>query len=460
MFNMLSIGKKAVVANEKNLETTAHNIANVNTKGYSRQRVITEAAMPLNDAIGNYGNGVDIVRIERMRDLHLDNEYRKLNSNTGYWGTMSSKLSELEKSFIETSEYGINTMINQFFDKWEALANNPYSDVHRLDVIHSANLMTDSFKDLYNSIEGKREELKFTLKDQANRINEISEELASLTTQISQNTATNKPANDLLDKFDLLIDELSGFGNVQVHRRDNGTTSIYLGSDELVRNNISNKLVYTERRNLETDEEEVFLALSNTNSKVNGLTTGSVKAIYDLRDTVLTDYLSQLDKLAVEISDKVNSIHTKGFNNSNPPQTGAFFFNENVSGVKNFNISNEISSNPSFIATSLTGQQGDNQIALAITRLRYDKVFDDKTITETFADFIYEVGQDIKIANHNAERTKMLSGQTDSFREAVKGVSINEETANLLKFQQAYQAAAKIMSIADDMMKLIIGLAR
>ncbi len=460
MFNMLSIGKKALTATEKNLEVTAHNISNANTEGYSRQRVIQESSIPVSDAHGFYGTGVDVVRLERMRDLHLDTEFRKLNSNTGYWDSMSSNLNHLEKSILETSEYGISSMINNFFSKWEALANNPYSEVHRNDVIDATSQMTDSFKNLYNSIEESRESLKFTLQDTANRINDISEELASLSNQISQNRNSNTPANDYLDKFDLLIDELSQYGNVQVHQRDNGTISVYFGTDELVRNNVSNKLVFTESTNLETNEQETYLIWSNTRSKISGLDSGSIKAIYDLRDIVLPEYMSQLDNLAVQLTEEINNIHLKGYDITSPATAGRYFFNSEITGVRNFQLSNEILENPANIAVSSSGQAGDNKIALAITDLRNSKVFDDKTLTESFADYIYIIGRDVKTANQNAERTSMLSKQTDKFRESVKGVSINEETANLMKYQQAYQAAAKIISIADDMIKTIIGLAR
>jgi flagellar hook-associated protein 1 FlgK len=457
---MLSIGKQALSTTEKNLEVTAHNIANANTEGYSRQRIIQEASTPLNDANGNYGSGVSIVRLERMRDLRLDTEFRNLNSNTGYWESMSSNLQELEKSVVETSEYGIGTMINNFFNKWEALANNPYSEVHRIDVIDATTQMTESFKGLNMAIEDTRDNLKFSLKDTANRINEISDELASLSNQISQNKINNKPANDYLDKFDLLIDELSQYGNVQVHERENGTMSVYFGTDELVRNDVSNKLIYTESTNLESNEEEAYLIWDNTKSKISGLTSGSLKSMYDLRDTVLPEYKTKLDDLAVQIAEKVNEIHIKGYDMTEPAASGRYFFNAEVTGVENFELSNEILSDPANIAVSGSGQIGDNQIALQITDLKYENVFDGKTITEAFADYVYEIGRDVKTAGQNAERTSMLSSQTDNFRESVKGVSMNEETANLMKFQQAYQAAAKIITIADDIMTTIIGLVK
>ena len=463
MFSMLSIGRKAVAAAEKQLEVTGHNISNVNTPGYSRQRVVQEASYPVQLQWANIGTGVDLVRIERMRDIYLDNEFRNLNGNTGYWGSMSKNLQELEKNVIETSEYGINVMINNFFNSWEALSNNPFSSIHRQDIVSNTSQMIQSFQNLYRSIENKIEDVKFQMVDATQRINQISTELASTLNTISMHNAAGTPINDLLDSYDLLLDELSGYGNIQVKERENGTFSVYLGTVELVRNNEPQQLQIEDRINSMTGDKEFFISWDNIKTDVNGfsgLTTGSLKSLYDLKDVILPGYLQKLDELVSQMAREVNNIHTKGYSNFDPPTTGAFFFDPAVTGVMSFSLSKEVLANSDFIAASLTGASGDNQIALKMTDLRLEKVFGGQTLTESFADIVYFVGNDVKLAKSSEARSGMLSQQSDNFRESVKGVSINEETANLMQYQQAYQAAAKIISVADDMLKTIIGLVR
>ena len=457
MFNMLSIGKKAVMANEKHLETTAHNISNANTQGFSRQRVVQEASLPISSAHYNYGTGVELVRIERMRDLQLDVEFRRHNGNAGYWDAMSRHLTQLEKNVLETTEFGIHAQINAFFNSWESLANNPFSNIHRMEVANTASQMTEGFKDLYRSIEQKKIDATRELQTSADRINQIAHEMEKLIGHISLEEMQNRPVNDLLDQFDLLVDELSAYGNVQIHRRENGTSSVYLGTDELVRNDKVNTLHLVEKQNLATGETSFVLAWNKTDTPIAGLTTGSLKALEDLRTNILPEYQRKLDDLVVQIAQQVNAIHVQGHNQYG---SGANFFNPNVTGVMDFNLSNEVLTDPGFIATSLTGATGDNQIALLMTDLRLDKIFDGQTLTESFADIIYTVGQDVKFSTLSSDRTALVARQTDNFRESVKGVSINEETANLLKFQQAYQAAAKIISVADEMLKTILGLVR
>ena len=457
MFNMLSIGKSAVMANEKQLETTANNIANSNTPGYSRQRVIQEAALSISTANYNYGTGVDLIRIERMRDLQLDVEFRRHNSNAGYWGTMSRHLNELEKNVMETTEHGIYASINNFFNSWESLSNNPYSNIHRMQLVADTNRLTDGFKDLYRNIQTKIDDATLALTHSADRINQISKEMAILLQHISLEEMNHRPVNELLDKFDLLVDELSSYGNVQIHKRENSTLSVYLGTDELVRNGHYNTLSVMEKQNLATGVTTLELGWDNAGTPIGGLTSGSLNALEDLRKVVLPEYQKKLDELVMQITEQVNSIHVQGFNLYG---SGADFFDPNVTGVMTFSLSKEVLADPSFIATSLTGAIGDNQIALMMTDLRLQRVFDGQTLTESFADIVYTVGQDVKFSQNNAERTALVAKQTDNFRESVKGVSINEETTNLLRYQQSYQAAAKIISIADEMIKTIIGLVR
>ena len=458
MVNMLNIGKKAVAASQKQLEVTAHNIANVNTEGYSRQRVHQEASVVIHDALGNWGTGVDLVRVERMRDLQLDAEFRRFNTNSGYWGTMEKNMVELEKNILETSEYGVSTMINNFFNSWEFLSNNPFSNVHRMEVVDSAQNMINAFKDMYRAIEYKRDEIRHQLIVSADRINQIAEDLANTMQHISLDTAENRPANDLWDKFDMLVDELSGYGNVSVYKRENGTMSVYLGADEIARNNIFNTLSLVEGENAFTGKYEMYLGWDVVGTRLSCLTDGSINALMDLKDKILPGYMQQLDDLVVQIAKQVNDIHSQGYNLANPDHTGADFFNPNVTGVKSFTLSKEVLTDPGFIATSLTGQTGDNQIALMITDLRLSKTFSDQTLTEAFSDIVYCIASDVKMTKMSSERAALLTRQTDNFRESVKGVSINEETANLIKFQQSYQAAAKIISVADEMYRTIINM--
>jgi flagellar hook-associated protein 1 FlgK len=412
------------------------------------------------DAIANWGTGVEMVRLERMRDLQLDVEFRRFNSNSGYWNTMAKNLTELEKNVLETTEFGINVMINGFFNSWESLSLNPYSNVHRMDVVESSQKMVDSFKDLYRNIENKKRDLRHQLIATGDRINQISEDLAQIISHLSLDRADNRPVNDLLDKFDLLVDELSTYGNVKVYHRENGTISVYFGTDELVRNDISNKLFLVEGENLMTGEFNMYLAWNGLHSPVSGLTSGSLNAIMDLKDVILPGYQQKLDELVVQIAQNVNNIHRQGYNIINPSHGGVDFFAPNVTGVMSFSLSKEVLTDPRFISTSINGISGDNQIALMMTDLRLAQVFGGQTLTESFADIIYNVAADVRMSKQSSDRASLLTQQTDNFRDSVKGVSINEETANLIRFQQSYQAAAKIISVADDMFRTIIGLVR
>lgn len=457
MFELISIGKRALQNTEKAIETTSHNISNMNTPGYSRQRVVQESGTPIDLVYANIGTGAYIEKIERMRDIYTDVQFRQAQTDSGYWGKMSDEMQQLENSVLEPSDNGIGEKINTFFDKWDALAANPTTLAYRNDVVQAGVDLTEGFKDLYQKINEKQNELNTKIEADIDSINQIAQEASHLLTSISESEGQNKEANDLRDRFDYLMDELSKYGDVQIQKREYGQTIIYFGTDELARNSSAREL--TADYGSTGEGETVGLKWKDGGDMVNGLKSGEVKALLDLRDTVLSGYKEELDNQAVNIAQRVNELHLKGYDNNATPERGHLFFDDNVTGVRDLNVTGVLINNPNNVAVSLSGEKGDNRVALDIANLRSSATYKGQyTASEAYGNLLYEIGNDINTAKSNADSLSMSRDQLNNFRESVKGVSLNEETANLLKYQQIYQAAAKIISIADEMTKLVIGL--
>ena len=180
MNDLLSIGKKALQVSLKNLDVTGQNIANINTDGYSRQRVVQTAAEPSQNALAFHGNGVNIQRIERVRDERLDTEFRKENSNYNYWKKMSDELSQLEMDLQEPSDYGLSANLNNFWDKWDELANLPHSEISRESLKAAAEMLINSFHNLDTHMVDRKKNLNTELENIAEDINSITKQLANL----------------------------------------------------------------------------------------------------------------------------------------------------------------------------------------------------------------------------------------------------------------------------------------
>ncbi len=459
MFELITMGKRALQATEKAIETTSHNISNINTEGYSRQRVVQESAYPIDMVFANVGTGSYIQNIERVRDQFLDAEYRKGSTELGYWSTRSDTLNQMESQLLEPSEFGLGSKINAFFDKWDALANNPTNNNSRSDVLEASIDLTEGFQNLHSTLATQKNDLNNDISGLVERINQISRDMSEVLTSIQNSEGPNKEACDFRDRFDSLVDELSTYGDVTIQKRENGQTIVYFGTDEISRTGSYREMT---GRYQNVDGENICqVEWADGNDSINGLRSGKLKSLLDVRDEVIPGYMANLDNLAKTFAEKVNEIHFKGYDNNSTPQSGHYFFDPSVTGAADFCVSGSIMSDVNNIAVSQTGSEGDNRIALEMTDLRNQKLIEGRySLSEGYGQLLYDIGSDASNATSNTENKKLSLEQTNNFRESIKGVSMNEETANLLKFQQIYQAAAKIISIADEMTKIVIGLVK
>jgi flagellar hook-associated protein 1 len=458
MFNLIQIGRKALMANQLQLQVTGENIANVNTEGYSRKRVSQSASDPTHDALSYYGTGVETSAAVRMRDLALDDDYRRENSLLGFWDSTSTALSELETELDEPSDYGLTSRLTSFWDSWEALTDDPTDTASRQDILETAAQLTDSFHEAATSVSNKRADINERISDCAGSINQIAAQLASLNTRIDQANQQGTPANDLEDSFDQLLDQLSEYGEVSVqHRTDGDGTVIYLGSDELVK---SDQYRTLEARSVTKDgKTSTSLDWTDTHSEIAGLQNGKLAGLTHTRDDLLDSYSEKLDRIAVSLAKAVNDIHVTGYGvGSASTSNGRNFFDPEVTGAADLEISSDVLDHPEAIAASQAGSEGDNRVALKMAGLRTASVIDGQSITNALGGLFSRIGSDSQAAAEASTTRSNTSTQVDNLRESVKGVSLDEEAANLLQYQKSYQAAAKVIAAADTLLDTVMSL--
>ncbi|PID28170.1 MAG: flagellar hook-associated protein FlgK [Candidatus Cloacimonadota bacterium] len=458
MNNLFSIGRKAIMVNDYRLNITGQNIANVHTEGYSRQRVDQVSSDPKNQLGFQIGTGSEVSSILRVRDVQLDNNFRRENTEFGYWKGVSDNLTQTENDFLEPSEAGLNNRLNVFFDKWEAVADNPTSIADRDLLVESAVMLTDTFHKIDNSLNERREQINKDLNRVRNEINALSEQIAELNGDIRQTELSGKQANDLRDKFDILVDQLSEYGSVRVQVKSGETVSVYFGSDEIVNHDTSRKLQSVS----ETDDgiEINKLVWENTGREISALNGGLIEGLYHVRDDIIPGYKDKLDTLASEIVSQLNSIHNKGFNLGDPPTVGFDFFDSVNTDAGNISVNKSILNDSKNIAASKEGADGDNRTALEIADLRLHSDIESSTFSDFNAQLLAKAGSDTANSKSMAEMQKAVSEQSNQFRESVKGVSMNEEAADLIKYQQAFQASAKIVQAAREIISTVLSLIR
>lgn len=342
----IELGKRSLQNFKTALEVTGHNINNVATKGYSRQRVVMrtfdkpleEPSLNRAERAGQIGQGAEITTIERLRDEFIDSKIMVELGSDGYWKTKNNYLQQLEAIYNEPGEYNLRNDLDAFWDAWQEMSINPAERGTRMTLVERADRVNNSFNQMYNQMDSMRNNLNSLVENKVNRINDIANSIRSLNTAIVKQEALGQSPNDLLDKRDLLLDELSSLANVDIKSIDPDETMIYIGSRSLIQGNVVNKLTL-ERSAANDGMFDVYWENDHVQLNLQG---GELKALLELRDIDTVDAINDLDTLAVNLADSVNEIHRSGFGLNQ--ETGIDFFTmtkKTPSVIGNYDLNND-----------------------------------------------------------------------------------------------------------------------
>jgi flagellar hook-associated protein 1 FlgK len=293
----LNIGTTGLYTYQAALNTTAHNVSNAETLGYSRQVLTQQAgvALKINGRYGMVGTGVDVTSIKQVRNEYYDLKYRKNNTIYGNYSTKDYYMKEVENNFNEINMEGFTTSFNKFFDSLQELSKDPSSLTVRTQVTNYASSLSEYFNSLSNSMKGIQEECNFEVKNQVDRINSLSKQIATITKQINNLETGGGTANDLRDARALLVDELSKIANISVTENvvgnNVGVTSylVKLNGQTLVDNydyNTLKTVPRTEKIN-QNDIDGLYDITWESGQRFDPLhvsLTGSLKALFEVRD--------------------------------------------------------------------------------------------------------------------------------------------------------------------------------
>lgn len=518
-FHGLEVAKRGLYAQQSAISTTGHNIANANTEGYSRQRVNLEASRPIevpsmtkSTYPGQLGTGVELESIKRLRDQFLDLQYRRENQSQGEWSVREKTNMTIEGIINEPSESGLRSVMDKFWNSWEALNRDPSLLSARSSVRAEAINLIDTFKHIGSSLQTLSEDLKNNIDIKTEEANGIIQSIADLNKNIKKIEALGDNANDLRDKRDLLVDKLSTIVDVNVVQTPNSYSIISAGV-EVINNdqatllspdnaaNATSGEIAGFRKSLELDVE---VTKNQVNSMVNTLVTGKVTTTLPAGYVAARDITTQSEvtledgtvieeggtipegakiatKALVEV-DGFNGLHQLGYSLSEPTESDIPFFvtadGSDTFTINNMNVNPDILANTDNIAAS--GQyeevtnadgsttrrviRGNSDIANGLAGLK-DKVFTfpaelTSLSSGTIDDYFRAMTGELGIRSYEATRNKMnqkdLVDAIDTRRQSVSGVSMDEEMANLIKYQHAYSAAARTITAVDEMLDQVI----
>ncbi len=577
IFGILNIGKQALLTQQEALNVTAHNIANANTPGYSRQRVVMETGASITTGAGQTGTGVTVAEVERVYERYLNNQISDENETLGRWEAEKGGLERVEAVFNEASGYGLNQSMGEFWNAWQDLANNPSGQTERQMLLGAGETLADNFQRVYNDLAEIQDELNTYVSQTVNDINVKAGQIADLNEKIVQIEASGgNNANDYRDERDFAVKELSQMIDITASEQNSGSVTITLGDgNTLVEGSTSSDLSTMTNASGFSDVVWDSAPTTSINSSISG---GKLKGWLEVREVTIPGYQEEMENLvnsikgveatkvtaaaastlsggeyftlsspstdyyvwykkdgagadptpggtgievailgtdsAAEVATKtaaaiaavgggdvfdapaptgttltitnvvagaatdsadndtgftlstltdggngVNTVHRNGYGLDG--STGNDFFTGTLGG-NDFGLASTISGDINKIAASVTaaGVPGDNSNAISIAELQNSLTMSSNTATfdDYYNSVVSSVGLDVQEATSRYNHQDSMVSYLDNYRESISGVSLDEEMINMLQFETAYEAAAKLINKVDEMLDALMSI--
>jgi len=455
----IEIARRALFANQRAQENVSHNIANANTPGYSRQRVVLEStyasAFSTTPGMGQVGTGVRVADVTRIRDAFTDMQYRNENAGLGQWEVQRDILSQVESIFNEPSDIGISSVLSQFWQSLETLAENAGSAETRETVKERALSLADTINHTALSLNQILDDIKYRLGVKVEEVNTIARQIAELNGQIQTMEITGITASDLRDKRDLLLDELSKIVQIDTSQDEQGLFSVNIGGSILIKGTDYDTFTLDKTQALPQVKWQTY------NTPVN-MKKGELQGLLDLYAKV-TGYRTDLETFAHSLADRFNEIHRQGWDLDGANTNIDFFVDPaNLSSNELIAVNPDIIKNTNLIAAAGDpyGGKGDNRNALRLAEIKSLSI--DGGFGPTFDDYygslISRLGIDSQEAQRMMDSQQYMVSQLDYRRQEISGVSLDEEMTKMIIYQHAYTAAARLITTLDEMMGVVLSM--
>lgn len=448
---LLNISWNALTSNQMAMNITGANIANVNTPGYTRQTAEISATGRVDIAADQTYFGVEVSSVRHFYDRYLEMQLTEQSQRAGYDEKRQEILAQIEGVFSESGDSGLNELLNQFWNSWESLSTNPANQVARYSAVNTADNLAALFNENSNVLINVQQDIKVDMGHAVDEVNALTREIADLNQQILSSGSGVGNTNTLEDRRLELIKELSRNVNISYYENDDGTISTFLsGGMLLVGGNKSAQLSVT--------DGQVFFA-DRPSDIINDLITGGkIGAMIAMGETTLQGYMDNLDQLANGIVAAVNTQHQAGLDSSGV--AGGLFFAAST-GARNMAVSAAIRQDPLLVAASdLAGNNGENARLIGALKDSLAMNGGATTFNDYYALLVGRVGYDVKDVEGSIERTLAVTNQLTEQREKISGVSLDEEIIALIQYQFGYNAAGKLVSIADELVDTLLSLAK
>jgi len=445
------------------VEITGQNLANVNTTGYSRQRVQISASPDIITSVGPEGTGADATAIQQIVSNLLNNQIQSQSSTSGYWNSQQSALQSAQNALGEflngsgatagtsatgatdTTNTGLSAQLSSFFSAFSALASSA-SDSNKQAAVSAGQQLATTFNNLNTQFSNVKNSLNDSLNNDVSSANKLLTDIASLNQEISSAEFTGGNANDLRDTREQDLENLSQLTNITTSSGSNGAVNITVGGQTLVSGNSVSDTLQT------YDAGGGQLLVRTATGGVNlTLTGGSMQGTIDARDGTLATMQNSVNNLAGTLITQVNAIHNSGYNSAGG--TGNTFFTG--TNAATIGVNSALVNNAGLLQVSSSATlSGDTSLALQISQLSSatQSSLNNQTFGDSYDSTVATLGDALNTANTQVSDQSAVSSMLQTQRGSISGVNVDEEMTNMLTFQRAYQASAQVVTTVNTML--------
>ncbi|MFY9741992.1 MAG: flagellar hook-associated protein FlgK [Candidatus Sulfotelmatobacter sp.] len=440
----LATALSGLMAEQGAMETTTNNIANVNTPGYSRQVPVLVTTDPVELGNLTFGTGVDLQSVESITDPLLETQIQQQTQAENQYNTLSSALQQTQLNFTTTTS-DIGTEITNFFNSINQLSTDPSDLSVRQGVLTAADNLATSFNTTANNLTQQQQTLDLSVVQTVGQVNQLTSQIAQLNGQISTLQNSGETAGSFIDQRQQAIDQLSSLVDVSVIPTNNTLTLTTSSGAPLVSGEQSYQLT------TQANAAGLHDVYSQGNDITSQITSGQLGGTIEARDQQVPAIENQLDTLAAGLANAVNGVQTAGFDlNGN---AGTDLFNPPPAGTTGAAAGLSVAiTDPSLIAASSDGTSGSNGNAEAMYALSNQTIIDGQNPTDYYSGIVSNVGNATANASAEQSASSSILQQLNDQLSSVSGVSLDEEAANMVQYQDAYQASAQVITTINDMM--------
>jgi flagellar hook-associated protein 1 FlgK len=454
---VLNTTREAILSNLTALNVTGNNIANVDTPGYSRLRP-TFGSIGVIDSSHEQGQfGVKITDIQRLYDKYLEAQMVQQEQGVGYNNAQMDVLNRVEGIFNESTGGGINELLSKFWDSWSQLSANPTGITERDSLISVSQSLASMFREKANELISIQSDTNNLISDNVTELNKDLDSMVDLNTKIVETEISGGSAASARDQRAELLQKISQIIDVNYYEEANGSLNIFISNGRSLVEGTNAWKLDVSPNPANSNYYDVFFQDTPGVAINDRLQGGKLAGLLDVRDNKVAGYLNDLDNMASTIITEVNAQHSSGYDlNGN---VGGDFFSTTSTLAKDMQVDPAIIADVRKVAASATvNSDGDNASSINSIKDSLLMAVGTSTIDNFYQTVTARVGNDVANAKLSLDHQTAIANQVQSERDAVSGVSLDEEMLNLIKYQAAYNAASRLAGIVNTMMGTLINL--